>query len=210
MPKRILIIKIFIIFLFALHPNAWALDFQLGVGALDISKSDETSKESTFFPFVGLGGEMDSQLSVFLEVGTLGYEANVTGDEDLAKGSLNTTGTSTALIIAPQTENFVFRLGYGTILYKYNFEMDSGWDDIYELLGWDVTQKLDDANGTQIILGVDGKADPFFLGVEYRQISVKPKATIGIKIPSENIDLETTDEVDLSHTWMGIRFGLNF
>ena len=70
MPKSILIIKIFIIFLFALHPNAWALDFQLGVGALDISKSDETSKESTFFPFVGLGGEMDSQLSVFLEVGT--------------------------------------------------------------------------------------------------------------------------------------------
>jgi hypothetical protein len=70
-----------------------------------------------------------------------------------------------------------------------------------------VTQKLDDANGTQIILGVNAKADPFFLGVEYRQISVKPKATIGIRIPSENIGLKTTNEVDLSHTWTGIRLG---
>ena len=96
MAKRILIIKIFIIFLFALHPNAWALDFQLGVGALDISKSDETSKESTFFPFVGLGGEMESQLSVFLEVGTLNYETNASGDEFLAKSKLEVSGTSTA------------------------------------------------------------------------------------------------------------------
>ena len=38
--KKILTVKIFIISLITLQSNAWALDFQLGVGALDISKSD--------------------------------------------------------------------------------------------------------------------------------------------------------------------------
>ena len=152
MLKKIFAFKFLILTICALQSPTWALDFQLGVGALDISKSDETTKESTFFPFVGLGFGMNSGLSVVLEVGTLGYETNVTGDEDLAKGSLSTTGTSTALIIAPQTENFVFRLGYGTILYKYNFEMDSGWDSAYELFGWDVTQKLDDAKDRKSVV----------------------------------------------------------
>ena len=122
MPKGILIIKIFITFLFALHPNVWALDFQLGVGALDISKSDETSKESSFFPFIGVGGELDPALNVVLEVGTLNYETSVSGDKDLSKSKLEVSGTSTALIISPQTENYSFRIGYGTILYKYKTE----------------------------------------------------------------------------------------
>ena len=94
--KKILTVKIFIISFITLQSNAQALDFQLGVGALDISKSDQTSKESTFFPFVGLGGEMDSQLSAFLEVGTLNYETNASGDEFLAKSKLEVSGTSTA------------------------------------------------------------------------------------------------------------------
>ena len=38
-------------------------------------------------------------------------------------------------------------------------------------------QELDDANGTQVILGIDRKIGSSFLGVEHRQISVKPKAT---------------------------------
>ena len=209
MAKRILIIKIFIIFLFALHPNAWALDFQLGVGALDISKSDETSKESTFFPFVGLGGEMESQLSVFLEVGTLNYETNASGDEFLAKSKLEVSGTSTALIISPQTENYSFRIGYGTILYKYSNELDPLVLTAFEILGMtNVKQELDDANGTQVILGIDRKIGSLFLGIEHRQISVKPEVTTSFTLLGTNFS--TTDVTDLSHTWTGIRFGLNF
>jgi len=209
MLKKIFAFKFLILTICALQSPTWALDFQLGVGALDISKSDETSKESTFFPFIGLGGELDPALNVVLEVGTLNYETSVSGDEVLAKSKLEVSGTSTALIISPQTENYSFRIGYGTILYKYKNEFDPLVLTAFDLLGvTDPKQEIDDANGTQMILGVDRKVGSFFLGIEHRQISVKPIATIGFQYLG--VKFETKEEIDLSHTWTGIRLGLNF
>ena len=152
---------------------------------------------------------MDSQLSVFLEVGTLNYETNASGDEFLAKSKLEVSGTSTALIISPQTENYSFRIGYGTILYKYSNELDPLVLTAFEILGMtNVKQELDDANGTQVILGIDRKIGSLFLGIEHRQISVKPEVTTSFTLLGTNFS--TTDVTDLSHTWTGIRFGLNF
>ncbi|MEL0046893.1 MAG: hypothetical protein VW995_19180, partial [Deltaproteobacteria bacterium] len=45
----------------------------------------------------------------------------------------------------------------------------------------DAKQEIDDINDAQIILEVDGKVGSFLLGIENRQIGVKPITTVGFK-----------------------------
>lgn len=54
----------------------------------------------------------------------------------------------------------------------------------------DSKQEIDDINGAQIILEVDGKVGSFLLGIEHRQIGVKLITTLGFKYLGVNYATE--------------------
>ena len=54
----------------------------------------------------------------------------------------------------------------------------------------DSKQEIDDINGAQIILEVDGKVGSFLLGIKNRQIGVKLITTLGFKYLGVNYATE--------------------